>query len=558
MAINARQAYERYFEFTALSVPESWRRQSGSSPADLHYYHAMNHYKRTGLWDNHFSSRNDQQQFELDVAMWYGSLTRGSAAEVAFLKRVFTVLYHGGMFYKGVVNWQTWASSDIPIAAAISHGGRVLIQLPKASGIDAEGFFNWLDGGDKIISSNSRLAATHGIEPLSYVAMQPLGGGHRHRVNEVKKGDLHYGVNIGLGGSGNYNPFSGNRIAANGEHGHLYVFYRAPTADDYGGLLIGCEGSAPIDSWDNRDSVFHTRGGSGRSGYAGVAGLAVTALLRDKVLSDPTGFTPDQTGGYHKFGDRQRYSPTGNGKWEDLGVGPRQVYNGMIVDLVETGWDFLKPCSFNPDDLGNSGPAPTPVTRPPWPRILTHTCITEANLAKMKSLMQQAIRDRHFHENNMPVMQKDYNAPKAAKHMAPKPLEQINFGVSQVAGGLHPDSQEPMSYEAWAAFSNVRFSSRGTRIQLVDQALRRCLEGTSWSLREVRKRESVSDVPSTEGMYFKPRYNLVIELLRIIQEYIGSLQEKSSLRAEAAVALSTLIKVELKHLSNAKLEIEAR
>lgn len=95
MAIDAARQYERYFEYTTLSVPQDWRRQSGSDPSDLHYYHAMNNYVRAKLWDKSFPPRNDVEQFELDVAFWYGSLMLGPSAQITLLKKVFTVLYHG-------------------------------------------------------------------------------------------------------------------------------------------------------------------------------------------------------------------------------------------------------------------------------------------------------------------------------------------------------------------------------------------------------------------------------------------------------------------------------
>lgn len=85
----------------------------------------------------------------------------------------------------------------------------------------------------------------------------------------------HYFKNVALGGKGNINPFSGVKIAANGEHGHLYVNYQAPTFLKPGCILVGCEGSAPA--------------------------------------------VPDQSGKAHDTaGTKGRWSPTGGRKWNEL------------------------------------------------------------------------------------------------------------------------------------------------------------------------------------------------------------------------------------------------
>ncbi|RMF35868.1 MAG: hypothetical protein D6747_01630, partial [Chlorobiota bacterium] len=417
MAINASLVYDRYFGRNARRVP-LWKGRDENGTVTI--------------------LRDAQQQFELDVAFWYGTLTRGNRDEREFIRRVFVVLYYGGLMYRSEQGWLPWSSSGIPIASVLSHGGRVLIQLPKASGAAADAFFDWLQGPSKIIERNRRLAATHGIEYLPYSERESLGMGRRHRIKETKHGQRHYGVNISLGGTGNINPISGNKIDSNGEHGHLYVFYLPPTADDYGGLLIGCEGSAPIDAWDNRPGRAP---GAPRPGKAAFAPYAARAFIKDKVFHDPSLFTPDQTGGYHKFGERQQFSPTGNGKWDELGCGPCRVYNALIVDLVPTGWKILTSYAdrFTPDLLGMSGIPPINVRTPRFPKILTHTCLTEGNLKRMAAIAHDRAKDWTTISKGKDPLVKDYNASSKksgnplGNHIAKKPMNLINPSISQIA-----------------------------------------------------------------------------------------------------------------------------
>ena len=69
MPVNPRQAYDKYLGFGPDTVPDWWKRDHGSAPEDLHYYHAMNNYRRTALWDDVFKPRDADQQFQLDAAL---------------------------------------------------------------------------------------------------------------------------------------------------------------------------------------------------------------------------------------------------------------------------------------------------------------------------------------------------------------------------------------------------------------------------------------------------------------------------------------------------------
>ncbi|KXB97465.1 MAG: hypothetical protein AA908_06295 [Chlorobi bacterium NICIL-2] len=536
MPINASLAYNKYFGRNARRVP-LWKEDDGNGTVTVR--------------------RNPEQQFELDVAFWYGTLTRSNEDEREFIRRVFVVLYFGGLMYRSAQGWLPWSSSGIPIAAVLSHGGRVLIQLPKASGAAADAFFDWLQGPSKIIERNRRLAATHGIEYLPYTEREALGMGRRHRIKETKHGQRHYGVNISLGGTGNINPISGNTIASDGEHGHLYVFYLPPTADNYGGLLIGCEGSAPIDAWDNRPGRAP---GAPRPGKAAFAPYAARAFIKDKVFHDPSLFTPDQTGGYHKFGERQRFSPTGNGKWEELGCGPCRVYNALIVDLVPTGWRFLISYAerFTPELLGQSGIQPINVRPLRFPKILTHTCLTEGNLQRMAAIAHDRAKDWTTIAKGKDPLVKDYNAPSKksgnplGNHIAKKPMNLINPSISQIAGGIDADANDPMTLNTWLHLSNVRFAKRSAALQDIDTALGRCLTVTRLSLQEYDSRIRADDTIAATDPDFVDRVRSLVAALNAINTYLNSPTANSDNHTPMVEALKLLILTEMKLLDQAK------
>lgn len=270
-----------------------------------------------GFLDAFWRGKPDSDQYDFDAMMWYGALTNpGSPAIGTFLNRLFTVLYFAGILYnksrdRGSHDWHQFAGS-IPIASALGHGGRIIIQLPVRTEArnSARAFFDWLVGDVRASGELiTRTAATHALAHRK--KSLPLVGQRRMRVAEMRgkmtglrsvfKGIYeknHFGVNVPLGGAGNTNPVSGNRIAADGGHGHVYIYYNPKEPGQCGCMMIGCENSAP-------------------------GATSQTFVKHDaRAISEA-------------------YSPCGTSKWPNLVSGPNPKAEAMFIDLSD-GWNWLQ------------------------------------------------------------------------------------------------------------------------------------------------------------------------------------------------------------------------
>jgi hypothetical protein len=294
----------------------------------------------------------------MDAAMWYGEiLSSGSNQNRVgeMVRRCFQTLYYGGLIVRTAAgNWASWSSTRWPIAMALSHGGRIIIQLPKVTPKINAGalFWNWLWADCK---KESRFTATHGIS-RDFVA-QDIGFGRLKRVQEVKgtfvgiRGKAawghHFGVEMALGGSGLLNPYSGRRIAPDGKNGHLYLHYVEATADQYGALMLGCETSSPADRifsynspgfWkSSSDTYGGGHGAGGANNFSATGGLKFTGDMKIKV-----------------DGVKKKQKITF--QWQEQ-IG--EQLGSMIVDLVGTGVEVVMTKRFDPDSLTEAGPAPS-------------------------------------------------------------------------------------------------------------------------------------------------------------------------------------------------------
>lgn len=256
-----------------------------------------------------------KKQMERDNELWYRTLTSNTLDpneqhRIQILRRIFTVIRNGGLTYRtnseDPNSWKWYHDSRLSVATALSHGSRILIQLPPENEnkkgrkrrffrnlindiaqeydyLDHD-FWCWLITGDtegdlsEVITTNTssayamdkkkcvfrRLASTHGIKHLKNILRINLDGIERtKRIREVKKVGLsvrdtkllggkkrkinrhkHWGMNIALGGAGNQSfGISDGVISSDGCNGHVYLYYRAPKDNFCGGLLIGVEGS---------------------------------------------------------------------------------------------------------------------------------------------------------------------------------------------------------------------------------------------------------------------------------------------------------------------------
>jgi len=288
-------------------------------------------------------------QFKRDVALWYGAIVDCDEKwKSEFLCRVFGLLYWGGLMVKRGTAWIPYAEQRIPICSAISHTARVLIQLPED---DTGEFWRWLWGDQ---APRTRAAATHGVDKL--LQAENINNLLSKNVKELKKNRnvKHYGVNVALGGCGNHNIISGNRIGEKGAHGHLYVGYTGEKPDwSHKAIIVGSEQSAPSDRYGRKQ-------GGVKGGFANFS----------KLLSGVS----DQYGGKHTIlGGHSRYSATGG---EDFGYyhkgmsqdaeifnyGPTRdnYYDGMFLDLTKERFDDVKEKSFDANLLGQSGSPPLP------------------------------------------------------------------------------------------------------------------------------------------------------------------------------------------------------
>jgi len=378
--------------------------------------------------DNEWKVKRFEGQIQRDAETWLDTLrSPGVEARGNILRRLFTVLRYGGLLLRHSNSkdghskdsqWRSWYTTGWPIATALSHGGRIVIQLPKRksdhqSKFDSN-FWKWLVAGDDgqlsdYVSTSSsgdqcakekklifkRLGATHGLEfekpmdipaastdPDSTYPQLPNGrkkvlveaktSGFNLRDTKMLRGDRHtlkyhrhWGMNIPLGGHLN-RRMTIKSVKADGCNGHVYLYRMPATEHTYGGVMIGMEGS----EWGKYDAV---------GGYHGVS-----------AKSSP-------------------YSPTYGYKWhskvhvdlEETG-GPGK-YDCMYVDL-SSGWEYLKELYINDwrDEYVMQTSIPLP-SDPCYKEFLENMeSVVQARIVSLQRLsrerrrhLQQSLRTRH-------------------------------------------------------------------------------------------------------------------------------------------------------------------
>jgi hypothetical protein len=91
--------------------------------------------------ENEFEQYGIQFHLQRDVTLWTETLRTTQATtpleqqRIDIISRIFTVLRYGGLLYRNNKEsdhcWRYWSETKRPLASVLSHGSRVLIQLPK-------------------------------------------------------------------------------------------------------------------------------------------------------------------------------------------------------------------------------------------------------------------------------------------------------------------------------------------------------------------------------------------------------------------------------------------
>ncbi len=112
----------------------------------------------------------EQEQYERDVAMWYGYCRSGSKGAKLTLKLLSIFKFAGIMYRDSNGTWQDFTHTfpHVPVASLLSHGGRILIQLPAAN--------SWrhrVNLGNKVFTF---------VKGVTYDPLKSLVGNHQQKT----------------------------------------------------------------------------------------------------------------------------------------------------------------------------------------------------------------------------------------------------------------------------------------------------------------------------------------------------------------------------------------
>ncbi|MCF8462440.1 MAG: hypothetical protein K9G11_00840 [Rickettsiaceae bacterium] len=194
-------------------------------------------------------------------------------AAIGVYKRALIAIGAGGLDIHSKDGTKSAANNNLPVSSYLSHGARVMIEIPANSG---DSFANWLTSGnprengmsrnqsqqgaidkDKKIVYN-RSAATHDVSitkgkdgQYALKEKKGLGIGVKDFLSNkiLNTKTNHFGVDLALNAEYNGKDSEGKLVAKpDGDHGHLYIHYIKPTQDKPGSMLIGIEGGSPASS----------------------------------------------------------------------------------------------------------------------------------------------------------------------------------------------------------------------------------------------------------------------------------------------------------------------
>ncbi|MDB5919345.1 MAG: hypothetical protein JWR40_3579 [Massilia sp.] len=130
---NPKECHEKWIEGPTEMME---RRRTNDSTATLLRENKIPQFPTTDLNGAAIQARLEKcdlsEQYERDVAMWYGYCKDGSkGAQLAL--RIFGMMKTFGVLYKHSEGWKCTSHLNIPIASLLSHGGRVLVLLPMSN-----------------------------------------------------------------------------------------------------------------------------------------------------------------------------------------------------------------------------------------------------------------------------------------------------------------------------------------------------------------------------------------------------------------------------------------
>ena len=217
--------------------------------------------KDTKMWEQTLDNQTNSKDESLEK---YKEQTDSANS---ILRRIFIIL-HDGLKYREDQKQNIFKDWDESVAVALSHGGRVMINLPPIKQDENENeFIQWLFGAspesdqtrkpqsyNKIKDPNNksdhykakvdtRIASSHNVKVTESSLEEEKSNTFDVKGKTGLKSTIkHYGMDIPLGGLGN-EDLAGDVILPDGRHGHIYIYYRPPSLTLPGSVLIGAETS---------------------------------------------------------------------------------------------------------------------------------------------------------------------------------------------------------------------------------------------------------------------------------------------------------------------------
>lgn len=346
-------------------------------------YKAIAEQNPRGLGMEAFRQYSELECQMLDVGWWYGAMTAGSAGNNSIIKRMFAILWYGGLYYRPKHGtWRPWSDTGMPIATALSRSGGVVVQYEQSLRFGGNGreetLWEWLFEDQQ---PARRSHATHGIERGNYGTM-PNTRPKNFKENKKDEGN-HSGINLAGGGLGNRNAITGQRILEDGRHGHLYFCHTEAALNQPGGFLVKAESSAPLDTADGlfMNSPYWRAHPNQRAAMLALSPIWFVPWFGAALVDTATGggsvrqplglaagaiYPQAQTGDFHAMGVSGERGVTGGKKFKSFIRFDETVpygdngYDVMFVNPTAETVDRLirRELTFDPDDLGRSPPAP--------------------------------------------------------------------------------------------------------------------------------------------------------------------------------------------------------